>query len=212
MTTWLDFLNRNSGAIGVLANSVLVFITAIYVYLTWKLVRETRQMKVAQTVPKVIVYVRPRDNAINWFDLVVQNVGASPAYDVSFSVHPDFRFGEGRHISDLGLIKDGIRFLPNEDKIQFFFTSLLEDFDYKVKTPFHIDVKYKDGKGKEHEGRCFINFSLFVGMAQVGNPPLYEIAESVKSIKNNFEQVSSGLKKPRVIVYAEIEKPEKKAD
>ncbi len=67
----LEFMNKNSGGLMVLFTAVVTFSTVMYAFLTARLVSETRQMRRAQTDPRIEVVVKPREEWINFLNLFV---------------------------------------------------------------------------------------------------------------------------------------------
>ncbi len=116
----LEFLNQNSGAFAVMFSALVAIATIVYAILTWKLVSETRKMRETQTEPKVSVTIQPREEWINFIDMVIQNIGLGPAYNIKFEVSPDFEYAKGKFLSDLGFMKNGLRYLaPNQNYNSF---------------------------------------------------------------------------------------------
>ena len=106
----LDFLNQNSGAITVIFTAVVAIATGVYAILTWRLVSETRKMREAQTEPKVSAIIQPKEEWLNFIDLVVQNVGLGPAYNINFQVNPDFEDIARRFkVSEIGFMRHRLR-------------------------------------------------------------------------------------------------------
>lgn len=66
--------------------------TFVYAVLTWRLVSETKRLRVAQTEPMVSVTYHPREEWINFSDFRIKNVGAGPALEIKFEVEPDFEY------------------------------------------------------------------------------------------------------------------------
>jgi len=110
--------------------------TAVYAILTWKLVSETRKMREVQTEPKIFVTIQPREEWINFIDLVIQNTGLGPAYNIKFEVNPDFEYVKGKFLSELGFVKNGLKCLAPNQKLQFFLTSMIENPEEKLKKSF----------------------------------------------------------------------------
>lgn len=139
-----EFLTQNSGAFAVMFSAVVAIATIVYAILTWKLVSETTKMREAQTEPKVSVTIHPREEWINFIDMVIQNIGLGPAYDIKFKINPDFEYAKGRFLSELGFMKNGLRYLAPNQKLQFFLTSMIENFEEKTKKLFEIRVTYQN--------------------------------------------------------------------
>ena len=205
----LEFLNQNSGALTIIFSALVAIATVVYAFLTWGLVSETRKLREAQTEPKVFISIQPREQWINFIDLVIQNIGFGPAYDINFEVCPDFEYANGKFLSGLGLVKNGLKHLAPAQKLQFFFTSLVENFEEKTKTFFEIRVTYRNALGRVYEDTYLIDFSSLIGLTQLGEPPMHSIANDIKQIKDDIRHLSSGFKKMKVVVYTEKEIQEK---
>ena len=130
----VEFLNENNGAFAVIFSAVVAIATVVYAFLTWRLVSETRKMREAQTEPKVSVTIQPREERIKLIDMVIQNIGLGPAYNIKFEINPDFECMKGKFLSELGFMKNGLKYLAPNQKLQFFLT--IENFEEKTKKAF----------------------------------------------------------------------------
>ncbi|MCD6214741.1 MAG: hypothetical protein J7J46_07180 [Candidatus Desulfofervidus sp.] len=196
----VEFLNENSGAFAVIFSAVVAIATVVYAILTWRLVSETRKMREAQTEPKVSVTIQPREEWINLIDMVIQNIGLGPAYNIKFEINPDFEYMKGKFLSELGFMKNGLKYLAPNQKLQFFLT--IENFEEKTKKSFEIRVTYQNSIGKTYKDVYTIDFSQLIGLSQLGEePPLYKIAKNVEEIKKDIHHLSTGFHKIKVIRY-----------
>jgi len=187
----LEFLNHNSGALAVIFSFVVAFATIIYAILTWKLVSETRRMREVQTEPKVSVIIQPREERINFIDMVIQNVGLGPAYNIKFEINPDFEYINGKTLSELGFIKNGLPYLAPKQKLQFFLTDMTKNFEEKIKKSFKIKVIYQNGIGKSYEDVYIIDFSQLTGLVHFGDHPLYKIAKEIEEIRKDIHRITT---------------------
>lgn len=199
--SYSDFLNQNNGVFMLIFTGVVAFATVVYAILTYMLVSETKEMREAQTEPRVSVVFQPREEWINFIDLIVKNIGLGPAYDIKFDVKPDFEYRNGQSLSQINFIKNGVKYLDPNQKIQFFLTSMVENFDKKVKTPFTIEVTYKNKFGKKYSEKFVIDFSELVGLGQLGEPPLHKIAKNIEDIRKDIGHLSTGFHRIKAIVY-----------
>ena len=204
----LEFINQNSGAFAVIFSALVAIATIIYAILTWRLVSETKKMREAQTEPKISITIQPREEWINLIDIVIQNIGLGPAYSIKFEINNDFEYAEGKFLSDLGLFKNGLRYMAPNQKLQFFLTSMVKNFKEKIEKPFEIKVTYKNATGKIYEDVYPIDFSQLIGLRQLGEPPLYKIAKNIESIRKDIRNFSIGFHRLKVIMYTkeDIEK------
>jgi hypothetical protein len=207
----LEFLNQNSGAFAVIFSAVVAIATVVYAILTWRLTLETRKMREAQTEPKVSVIIQPKKEWIGLIDLLIQNIGLGPAYNIKFEVNPDFEYEKGKFLSELGLIKNGLKYLAPSQKLQFFLTSMRENLKEKIKNSFEIKVVYQNSIGKTYEDTYLIDFSLLIGLIQVGEPPLYKIAKNIEKIQKDIHDLSTGFHRLKVVRYMKEDIEKKKA-
>lgn len=185
----LEFLNQNSGAFDVIFSAIVAIATVVYAVLTWRLTSETRKMREAQTEPKLSVTIQPREEGINFIDMIIQNVGLGPAYNIKFEVNPDFEYAKGKFLSELGFMKIGLRYLAPNQKLQFFLTNMNENFEEKTKKPFEIKLTYQNSIGKTYEDVYLIDFSQLIGLCQLGEPPLYNMAKNIEKIQKDIHNL-----------------------
>ena len=102
-----------------LAASIALAIT------TWVLAKETRLLRRAQTDPRLSVWIEPEEREVHWIDMVIENVGAGPAYGITFTASRDFERRKGAALSQLGFMTTGLPYIAPRQQIRFFLTSLL---------------------------------------------------------------------------------------
>jgi len=113
----LDFLNNNNGGLNLLFSFVVAISTVFYVVLTRQLVAETKRMRQAQQKPRISMTIQPREDLLNFVDLIIENIGLGAAYNVKFEIEPDSEYGfkQGK-LSNVGFIKRGISYFPPNQK------------------------------------------------------------------------------------------------
>jgi hypothetical protein len=181
-------LNQNSGAITAIFSVVVGFATVAYVWLTRKLVAETRryaqlteglvsetkEMREAQTKPNVFVTALPDEENKFWIDMLIQNMGLGPAFNIKFELTPDFYMSENKqHLSEVNLIKNGLPELGPNQKWQFPLTRA-STIQEKLPEPFEIEVTYEDSAQHTFEHTYSIDFSQFLGLWQLKTRSQYK--------------------------------------
>jgi hypothetical protein len=198
MTGMIDVLNQNNGAITVVFSAVVAIATVVYAILTWKLVSETIKMREAQTEPKISATIQADERYINWINLIIQNIGQGPAYNVKFELNPDFEdknipdvenIDETFKLSEVGFIKNGLPYFAPDQRIQLFLTNLAEDFKKKLETPFEIKIIYENSIHKLYSDLYMIDFSQQRRLNQVGKPPIYEISKNLEDINKTLKMI-----------------------
>ena len=117
------------------------------------------------------------------------------AYNIKFKIDPDFEYSKGKFLSGLGFMKNGLRYLAPNQKLQFFLTSMIENFEEKTKKPFEIKVTYRNSMGKKYEDVYVIDFSQLIGLRQLGEPSLYKIAKNIEKIQRDLHDLSTHIMK-----------------
>lgn len=198
----VDFLNQNSGAFNLLFTAVVALATVVYAILTWKLVSETRMMRMVQTEPKISANLQPTEESIHFIEIIIQNIGLGPAYKVEFKVDPDFEDKDLKlKLSEVGFIKDGLYLFAPNQTLKFPLAFLFKDFKEKIEKSFKLTITYQNSIGSIYTDEYPIDFSQFRGLSQIGKPPLYEIAENIKLIQKDFSKISTGFNRLKIIRY-----------
>lgn len=160
ITSFVEFLNKNSGAITIITTIVLVCITAWYTKLTRILVKNSN-------IPHIVIYLyTDRDRGTLY--LCIENVGNGFAHDIKFSTDAklipyDIRNPYNLSLGEMEPLKSGISYL-NSGNIDMIHICLWPYLAYRSKEeiehhkkeikrisnqvnaeePFHIKVDYKD--------------------------------------------------------------------
>ncbi|MGB8226938.1 MAG: hypothetical protein WCE45_08785 [Sedimentisphaerales bacterium] len=173
----------------IIFSALVAFSTVIYAVLTWKLVSETIKLRKAQTEPTISIRIEPNEHCLLYCDMIIQNIGLGPAYDLKFYLDSEIKDIDGKPLSELNLIKNGIRYLAPNSKRQFFFAQFSEKSKdtMKIRDSFEIKVIYKNSQD-EILDECFtIDFSEFLGLTTLGELPMYSIAKSLKAIESKIQ-------------------------
>lgn len=112
MITWL---NANSGAVNSFLTCALIVVTAVYVYFTWRLVRESVAVRENATKPVVFISLSMNENNLYCINLVIQNVGGGPAQDIRIISTSSFW---ADRLKSIGFYNRGISHLAPNQKLQ----------------------------------------------------------------------------------------------
>ncbi len=167
--------------------------TIVYARLTSKLVSETRKMRKVQTDPIIAVFIQQQDDH-NLLDLIIQNIGLGPAYDIKFELNGDIDIvpDVGRPVSERNFIKNGIKYLAPNKKISCYLTDLLEKTSEKEKTSIEVTVHYEDNLKNPYENNYTINLSEWIGLLSIdGKPkPLETIAKDINKFVTHYIKIN----------------------
>lgn len=188
----IDWLNTNDGAIIGIVTFLLTGITAYYAYLTRRLLK-------ANDTPEIAISLRPHEISVNLVMLCVENVGTGAAHDVKFTTDPPSLPILDIPFEKIGFLKSGIRYFESGRKIDQFLVSVIGKFDELKQTQLKVTVKYKDSTNHKREQIFYLDFSEGVGFSQIGSPPLYDIAKTIKKIQKDFHDVATSFHKSIIL-------------
>ncbi len=195
----LNWLNSNSGAIGALSAVVLTLITAVYVYLTGRLARESQAMRLAMFRPELAIYLFPAEGAPFCLLLRIENIGSGPAFHLRFSTDRPFQTQAGVDLRELGIFRRGLKFIAPKQRIEHFLVSIVGKLADLAKNPLKISVEYKDVLDEHHKQDFVLDFGEFENLSWLGTPPLYEIAAAAKKLQTDVNHLATGFSKLQVL-------------
>ena len=205
MDAFLNYLNANAGSFNVLFGGVVAVATVVYAFLTAGLARETKKLREVQTEPHVEISFRPRDEFMSLIDIVVKNIGAGPAYDVTFL----FSANEGSagaksllaSLEDLNMLSKGVSYLAPSQELSSFWTNLTEHFEEKLGARITANTTCKSLSGREYLRTHAINLSELKGLQRMGEPPLLKMSRSLEKLQDDVHKLTTGWNKLKVHTY-----------
>lgn len=183
---FIQLVSQNQSLITLFFTALVAISTVVYAVLTWRLVKETKMVREAQVEPRIAITLEPDEDLPNLIIFRIENIGLGPAYKVKLNLDPDFEYDSGKYLSNVGFIKNGISYIAPKQQINFFLTSLLENFDEKITAKFKITLNYTDCLDINHEDNIWCDFSQFKEMQQLDRSSLYRIANSLERIENKI--------------------------
>ncbi|ETA67627.1 hypothetical protein MettiDRAFT_1054 [Methanolobus tindarius DSM 2278] len=209
----LLWTNGHDSLLTLLFTAVVALTTVVYAILTWKLVSETIKMRKVQTEPHISISIQPREEKFGLIDMIVQNIGLGPAYDVKFDISSDFDIIAGHKLSDIGFFKNGLQYFAPNQKIKFFMASAYQkNYNDTLKTKIQITATYSNASGTRYSSPYSINFSELEGLISAGESPIYEIAKSLDKINSNIDRIADGRAKIKTICYTKDEIDQQKKE
>lgn len=172
--------------------------TAVLAFLTARLVKESRRLRLDASRPEIVVYLRPHDAWINFVLIRVENVGRGTARNVQFTVKKDISFDDEAPISDIGIFKRGASHFPAGRVVEHFLLSLVGKLNQLLESPVSLEATYEDDFGNSYQQEFILDFSELEHLRRIGKDPYVSMAESLKNIEQTLKGVGSGHSKIRV--------------
>lgn len=202
----VEFLNNNAGVLSIVLSGIVMIATVVYAKLTFSLVDETRRMREVQTEPTIEIVALPMEESIHFFTLRVRNIGLGPAYDVQFKLAGETNSdGENELIKDFTkskFLEKGLKYLGSGQELHSGYTQINKNFESKIAAHLIISVTYRSATNKIRTDTNQIYFDEYTGYGKLGTPHLYAIAQSLKKIEQNFDNIATGFKRLQVNTYS----------
>lgn len=184
---FLNFLNANSGAIGVISGAISVIVTIVLAIFTIRYARLTRQSQelVEKLIdnPKVVASLRNDEVNSSCLIVCIENVGTGTARNVRFQTNFSFQIMGDISLEDIGFLKKGIDYFGSGQKFEFLVNTIMgkEAWEELMQTPLAITITYLDSTGEEHVEKAYLDFGAFENLP-LPKSPIGAIAETTKEM------------------------------
>lgn len=152
---------------------------------------EMRSAREEQERPYVIVDFE----VVDWLiDVVVSNIGAGAAKDVTFAFNPELVASDDRNLSEsFWLFKEGAGFLAPGKKVSTLFDASNQYFASGKPFLFDVHISYKDIRGKAWGTSMKLDLSMYKGRLFVQRKGVHEIAESMQKLEQRVQSALAPL-------------------
>jgi hypothetical protein len=146
-------------------------------------------------------------------ELVIENIGAGPAYDLTFNTTDDWEIiSNPRHtLAEMSLIKNGIRYLAPRQKLRFLIGTGVEAAKRQKKS-FDLQVAYRSASGETPNEIFTVSFDHLIGMIGAGTPSEERLTRAIEKLSENVERWSTGFQKLNVELWTQDDIRKRDAD
>lgn len=168
-----------------------VIVAALAFWVSSKMHKETVLLREAQTEPGISLHLEIGRH-LNLMNLVVQNYGQAPAFDLKWDVTPPLKELEQHQtvLPSLALL-NGFEHMAPKQRFETFFGAATELIASKCPS-IKMTVHYKNSRGQAKSESYTLNPAQYAGMRQCGEPAQNSIARSLEKIAGAFNSVTSG--------------------
>ena len=188
------FFDSHSGFSTFISSLLVAIVTGVYVVLSWRLLQESKKMRILQNQPRVSITFEPEGHQINLIDLVIKNTGLGPASDLRFRLQSDSEMIEGMPLSEVGLIKNGLSYLGPQQEFRFLLAILYAATKEQMEQPVIITVQYNDTFNTQYSNTFTIDFSVLIGMPGLPKTAIYELVDATKDVKREIGNLVSTMR------------------
>lgn len=185
MIELLDFFNQNAGGFQAIFSIFLFIATLAYVIINSLMHSEMVKTRVKAETPEVCLGLKKVCSG--FYNLAIENISNTPAYDLIFLKAPMFNLAGGINSTDIGFIKNGIKYLPPNQTYESYFLPYRELEDQNQTIEF--EFKYRNKNGKKFHQTIVINLSLFYNRMDFGKSIEEQIIEELKGIKESINSL-----------------------
>lgn len=185
----ISFLNTNSGAFLVITTIIYASITGVYAFITRRMLKETKIMRESQTEPFVFINLQPLERVRFLKNIVIQNIGPGPAYDVRFKIEPDIVLSRDQKLSEINMMKQGFKYLAPNQRIECLIASSMELANKKEKVLYELTVTYQNKSEKHYEATYVLDFTEYFGMQYTDDDPYKGIVDKLEAIHGDIDKV-----------------------
>lgn len=178
--------------------AVLVILVGVFVGIVWALIREIRksvtascslveeikQVRKLESMPYVLVDIKPKETQIQVLEVVIRNIGEWCAFNFNCKFTPDILYREKPKvtISDLPIFKN-LKILPPKEEIKFFFANATEYMnDITKPKEFDAFISYEDGFGQVHNESNHIDLAVRNILLFTEEKGLNDVAKEVERL------------------------------
>jgi len=157
----LTFVNQNSGFFQLVVTLILVLVTAVYVYLTWRVAKSSEKLNELQFRPNIYVFFYFSEQ--NELRMIIKNIGPNPAYNVIIRLTSEF---DDKIFIPNTFTLEGIfeyPFVPPGFEIPHTFEAFATPRNILHKPhPLNVDISYYDSfsKSKKHKNNYKIDLNI----------------------------------------------------
>ena len=179
---------------------VTALATVALAVLTFVLARATYAMARANSQPHVVVTFESNQWSMNHIDMIVENCGNAPAYDISISFNPtlpknELRTGDAAPFDKISLLRPGQ-----------LLKSSASDWASVKDIAFTVDISWR--RYPNNGQREVLSYQFDVGylknVSMLGNAsPEVQIATEVKKLRDDWRGISAGTRRLKVDSFSE---------
>lgn len=200
-------------AVGAVASAVVAYVAArisqTNLRVASEMLRETRELRLADNDAEVIIYLEPVEFQFKFLNLVLENVGPGVAYDVLVKCINYSKIEDpGRseiNIDEIFFLGKKIPLLAPKQKLTTFIFSAVGKMASQVGIdPLIFEIQYRDSNNRIQSRRLEVDLRLIEGSRRVGSQsPAHDIERHVGKIAQAIEESTRGSRKLSVNIYTD---------
>lgn len=158
--------------------------------------------------PYVQVTVERGETSPHILDIVISNIGAGPARDVSITVDPPLRRARNDDqypLHEARVFTEPIEMMPPGFRLPMCFDSAIERHaaDPKMPSRHRVNVEYHDGHGHHWEEQSTLDLDLMSGVLFTETYNIHHAAKVLREIQKSLQSQARALSHPLPVIVEE---------
>jgi len=204
------------GGVAAVATFVIAVVAVLYASRQVKGARdqldEARTLRLEQAQPYVVVYATPNRVSPQMIEVVIQNLGATGAKDVSIvSSPPLLRTDQEGGSEEVGL-PDTMPFLAPDQEWRTVWDAAIERKDSGLPDRYEVTVTYTDSLGTTHTTPSVLDWRFFRRRMWVAEKTMHDAAKSLEAIDKSLKRLTVDGRVQRVATYDGIDRDRRSAE
>jgi hypothetical protein len=198
-----EFLGVSALAWQAISTMVAAAAFIVALVIGWSQLRAAKKARKEQARPYIVVDILPGLASEKLLDLVVTNIGKSPAFDLTISFDPPpervDEIGQFK-LKDTRILTEATPMFAPGREFRMFFDSAIDRYKSKLPMSFEVTTKYRDSDQKWYEEKTTVDFDVHRGAAYIAVYGVHDAVKVMKNIAKTLEK-SAIAKGPVDVVY-----------
>ena len=175
---------------------VLAVCTVAYTLINFCMLKESQLTRKQKITPHIIAYITATEDH-TFLSLKFKNIGEGIAKNIKIKVYNDYHTINGKLVSELSIVKNGLNYFPPQHELQYFLNdteSLQKNNPNGVIT---LRIAYENINNVKFEDIYQLLFNQILGQNYSIPPESYigKISYYLKQINNTLKQSTNTLKR-----------------
>ncbi len=166
--------------------------------------KQSEDARLDRARPYVLLTAERGETSSHLLDIVLSNIGAGPARDVTITVDPPLKRARDDvqyPLHKARVFTEPIEMLPPGFRQRMFFDSAIERHaDPKLPSRHRVKVKYHDGHDHHWEEESTLDLDLMSGVLFTETYGLHHIGKSLREIEKSLKTQASALTQPLSVI------------
>jgi len=188
MVNWLshiiEYLTINAIGLQVLFTILIFFATAIYVIFNSLMHKEMVKQRRREETPDISITFEQEPNVHTLFFIAIKNISTAEVFDLKFIKYPVLKLWTVGTTSDIGFIKEGIKYIGVNQLYKDHFLSLSEKENRNKILEFEIEFYNKDRK--KYIKIFSLNTAMFNSIGVIQHTKFEDEIKKIRELLENF--------------------------